>query len=295
MNSFVSEIYAPHNWMSSTPTIDNLSLGELTLPGTHNAGCDWEASYALIPGPNWIACQDVPFYAQLNRGARALDVRLIYDAKATGLEKFRFQHSDYLSSRHLGDLVRDIKAFLERSYDEFIILDFHELNNGTQAFDFKHFNDVMLHHLGEHMIPADNLYLTLGELKKISPLQRVLVAAPRHHSLDYQWFCKQIEHKWIDQKLVNTSDLYKYITHIMENPPGKWAPWSLSATCYNVDGPSRILDQLDIWFDPRKNEWAQKCNIINFDFIKNSKIVSICRSANLTKASNKSNNQRAIG
>lgn len=53
-----------HQWMAYSPQIDNLSLFEMTLPGAHNAGCDWEASYALIPGKNWLACQDVSFYSQ---------------------------------------------------------------------------------------------------------------------------------------------------------------------------------------------------------------------------------------
>lgn len=287
MNNFSADNYGPHNWMAATPAIDNLSFFELTLPGAHNAGCDREASYALIPGSIWTACQDVPFYAQLNRGARALDVRLTFDGKANDLKKLRFQHNGFLSSRHLGDLILEINSFLERSRDEFIILDFHELKGGAQAFDYPLFNDLMLKHLGERMIPVENMRLPLGVLKNINPLQRILVAAPRHHQLDYKRFCEKIEHKWIDQKLVNINDLYKYITQVMETPPGSWKPWSLSATCYGVSGPSRILDQLDAWFDPSKNDWAQRCNIINFDFIKNTQIVSFCRTANLVKARKK--------
>lgn len=278
--------YENNNWMSATPAIDTLSLFELTLPGTHNAGCDWEASYALIPGANWLACQDVPFYSQLNRGARALDVRLIYDADAAGLAKFRFQHNEFLSSRTLGDLVSGIKAFLERSHNEFIVLDFHELKRGKDVFDFKYFNDIMLEHLGDRMIPTENRGMSLGQLKKTSPLQRVLVAAPQHYDLDYKWFCRQIEHKWIGDNIVTPPTMRNYIANVLSRPPGYGSPWSLSATCY-LDGPNRILDNLDEWFDPEKSNWAEKCNIINFDFIKNSKIVSHCRTANLKKANQK--------
>jgi len=253
--------YENDNWMAATPAIDSLSLCELTLPGTHNAGCDNEASYALIPGANLVACQDVPFYAQLNRGARALDVRLIYDANAAGLGKFRFQHSGYLSSRTLEDLVSNIKAFLDSSYNEFIILDFHELKHGKEAFDFKYLNDMMLKHLGDRIIPTENRNLSLGQLKKISPLQRVLVAAPHHYNLDFKWFCRQIEHKWIDETIVSAKSLRNYINEVLNSPPGNGSPWSLSTTCYMV-GPTRILNEIDEWFDPAKSDWAEKCNII---------------------------------
>jgi hypothetical protein len=280
--------FQPHQWMVNTPQIDNLSLNELTLPGTHNAGCDLEASYALLPGSLWLACQDIPFYAQLNRGSRALDVRLMYDAQAQGVERFRFQHNGFTSSRHLGDLIRDVKAFLERSFDEFIILDFHELKNGDAPFNHLEFKKLMLEHFGEYMIPAENRHLTLGQLKKVSRLQRVLVAAPVTWDAEDSRFQAHISHQWINQTLVTTPQLYGYIKTVMGMSFSNLRPRSLSATCYIASGPLRILDQLDSWFDPTKSDWAKKCNIINFDFIKNSKIVFFCQQASVEKAIEKS-------
>jgi hypothetical protein len=273
--------FQSHQWMVNTPQIDNLSLNELTLPGTHNAGCDLEASYAQLPGSLWLACQDIPFYAQLNRGSRALDVRLLYDAQAQGLERFRFQHNGFTSSRHLGDLIRDVKAFLERSFDEFIILDFHELTNGNAQFNHAEFKQLMLEHFGQHMIPAENRHLTLGQLKKVSRLQRVLVAAPMTWETRDSRFQAQINHKWINQTLVTTHQLHGYIKEVMGTSISHLRPWSLSATCYIASGPLRILNNLDNWFDPVKSDWAKKCNIINFDFIKNSKVVFFCQQANV--------------
>ncbi|SCZ39414.1 MULTISPECIES: phospholipase [Pseudomonas] len=286
MNNFLDNNFELHNWMAATPAIDDLSLTEMTLPGAHNAGCDREASYAVPLAETWIACQDVPIYAQLNRGARALDLRLGYYAKADDMKKFQFQHSGYLSSRHLGDLVIEIESFLERNRDEFIILDFHELNKGSDEFDYQLFNDTLLKKLGDRIIPVENRHLALHELKAASPLQRLLVAAPYHHQLDRRYFCDRIPHSWINKEMVSVDDLYQYIKSVMKAPPGG-RPWSLSATCYGIIGPLRILDELDNWFDPDKTEWAQRCSIINFDFIKNSRIVSFCRTANLAKARRK--------
>lgn len=291
----ISFKYFPaHEWMRATPECDNLSLKEMTLPGTHNAGCDLEASYSSVFKRNWFACQDVPFYSQLNRGARALDVRLVYNAKASGLEKFRFVHNGARSSRTLADLIRDIKAFLERSFNEFIILDFHKLEHGDERFDFGYFSDMMKEHLGEHIIPTENMNLTLGQLKAISRPQRVLVTAPYNSSLDRKIFASETPHRWagsdaskIFEDTFSHSRLKLYITEVLANPPGQRAPWSLSAAVYDAGGPVRMLKDLDEWFDPAKSDWAEKCSIINFDFIKSSKIVYFCYLANLKKASKK--------
>lgn len=279
--------FQTHQWMADAPQVDNLSLFEMTLPGAHNAGCDWEASYALIPGKNWLACQDVSFYSQLNRGARALDVRLVYDGEADQMARFRCHHNGYTSSRTLADLVRDLKGFYERSRDEFIILDFHELSSVKGPFNYVEFKTALLEQLGERIIPTANLHLTLGQLKAINPLQRIMVAAAMTSETEDFRFHDRIQHKWIGQSQVNTSDLHGYIKSVLSTPTGTHRPWSLSATSYTLGGPQRILDSLDEWFDPGNTDWASKCNIINFDFIKNSNIVRFCQMANVQKARNK--------
>lgn len=144
MNNTTRDDYALNNWMSATPAIDNLSLGELTLPGTHNAGCDRQASYPLIPGAHWLACQHDSFAAQLNNGSRALDLRLDFDGPATEFEKFRFQHNGYRSSRNVLALFAAVNLFLRDNPDEFVILDFHQLKDGQQSFDYALFNEMML-------------------------------------------------------------------------------------------------------------------------------------------------------
>ncbi len=286
MNNDTLDNYALNNWMTATPAIDTLSLCELTLPGTHNAGCDWEASYSLPK--HWVACQHKPFHAQLNSGARVLDVRLEYDASAQGLGKFRFQHGGILSSRTLGELITDVNQFLKDNPDEFITLDFHELNGNKEAFDFTYFNSMMIHFLGHRIIPTRNLHLSLSQLKQISTEQRILVAAPWHGALDRNAFCEKIDHQWSGNNITSAAELEKHIIEVLNNPPGKWAPWSLSATSYSIlGGPVDIHTQLDLWFDPEKSDWAEKCNIINVDFFEETKIVSYCRTVNLKKANSR--------
>lgn len=284
MDNFVQSNYTRNNWMAATPAIDTLSLCELTLPGTHNAGSDWKASWPLIPGAHWLACQHESFYAQLSHGSRALDIRLMYDADAPLLGKFCIHHNGYRNGRTLGHLVTDVEIFLQENPNEFIILDFHELK-GDQ-FDFVYFKSMMMHFLGRRIIPTKNLSLSLHQLKQISSMQRILVATPWNRALDQNVFHEQIKHKWSGSSITDAADLKQHIINVLKYPPGTWAPWSLSATSYTRSGgPVDIHDELDSWFDPKKSDWASKCNIINVDFIEESNIVSYCRTVNLTKAS----------
>jgi 1-phosphatidylinositol phosphodiesterase len=284
MDSIAQNSYALNNWMSATPAIDTLSMSQLTLPGSHNAGSDWKASWPLIPGAHWLACQHDSFHTQLKHGARALDIRLMYEADAPGLGKFRIHHNGYRNDRTLGHLVTDVRSFLVENPNEFVILDFHELQG--DEFDFVYFNNMVVHFLGARIIPTQNRSMSLAQLKKISPLQRILVAAPWHRALDKNVFFEQIEHKWSGNGITNTAELEKHIIDVLKYPPGTWAPWSLSATSYTaLGGPVDIHEKLDAWFDPTKSNWAQQCSIINVDFIDESRLVSYCRMVNLTKAS----------
>ena len=280
--------YDTYQWMTATPAIDTLSLLELTLPGTHNAGSDWKASYPFFSPPrHWLACQHDTFFHQLHRGSRALDIRLSYDHGAEGLGKFRLHHEGYRNSRTLGNLFTDVKDFLKKYPDEFIVLDFHALDGAN--FDFVYFNQMIIHWLGAHIVPRRNHNLPLEQLKRISPQQRVVVAAQSHRDLSESVFVGKINHQWSGSNITNVQELQHFIGQVLKNPPAYWELWSLSATSYSaLGGPVDIHTELDGWFDPDKSDWAQKCNIINVDFIEESRIVDFCRTANLNKVHQRS-------
>ena len=275
---------ATSNWMSSTLDIDSLNIAEMTLPGTHNAGSDWRATYPIFGPPrHWLACQHDSFHAQLNHGARALDIRLIYETKGEGPRKFVMHHNGYKNSRTLENLAADINNFLKKNPDEFIILDFHSLEGND--FDHEYFNNTIIDLLGQRLIPRANQSLTLQELKRISTTQRVIAAASSHWKLDYKVFHESIRHKWSGNGITNPDELKQFIQNVMQNPPGTGTPWSLSATSYtSLGGPVDIHDKLNEWFDLDKSDWALKCSIINVDFMEESDLVEFCRVANVLKA-----------
>lgn len=271
--------HTTHDWMSNVSALDILTLGELVLPGAHNAGVDKKADYAA-PGvvAHLAACQNNSFLTQLNDGARALDIRLEQDKKGN----FWCQHNGWRSSRALEDLIMAVDRFLTANPNEFIVLDFHELNSG-QYSDVDEFSRMMLTHLGKRMIPTLNSYLTLGELKKISGLQRVMVATP--DGVDRRHFNYKISHQWSGINSASTAELQRFIGQVMQNPPQENLPWSLSATSYILPaGPRDISKNLNEWFDPSRSDWASKCSIINVDFFEEFDLVMFCRTASIAKA-----------
>ncbi|WP_223480036.1 MULTISPECIES: phospholipase [unclassified Pseudomonas] len=280
-----NQSFTTNSWMTQLPAIDSLSLAELVLPGAHNAGVDKKASYAAPGISHWAACQTHTFYYQLTQGARALDVRLEYVIGSNGVGTFWCQHNGFRSSRSLEDLITSVIRFLQENPDEFIVLDFHQLNAGNQAFDHREFNRLLMTHLGDRIIPYTNAGLTLGQLKRASHARRVLVAAEYHPSFDATLFCRYIPHEWSGIGTTSISELNAHISQVMRYPPTSDMPWSLSATSYHaVGGPVNIGEQLDQWFDPAVSEWILKCSIINADFFEASNLVSHCRMANLIKA-----------
>jgi 1-phosphatidylinositol phosphodiesterase len=299
MNDIVKHDFPTRNWMAATPAIDNLTLAELTLPGTHNSGCDWQATYDPAPGwvspifgsaptRHWAACQHQSFLTQLNYGARALDVRLLFEPRNDGHKKFMFHHNSIRSSRMLVNLLFELDVFLQDNPDEFIVLNFQHFEGINTEFDYKQFNDVVLDFIGARMIPVANTYLTLAELKRASPVQRVLVGCPRHSAINERQFHDSINGLWSGNNLTNASELEKFISRVMISPPSRWSPWSLSATAYSaLGGPTDIHSELDRMFDTTKNNWAQNCNIISVDFMEESKIVAHCRNASIANAARK--------
>lgn len=161
-----TQYFTAHNWMTQLPVIDALSLAELVLPGAHNAGVDKKASYAAPGISHWAACQTHSFYYQLTHGARALDLRLEYEIGSNGVGTFWFQHNGFRSSRSLENLITSVIRFLQENPEEFIVLDFHQLNTGDQRLGYQEFNRLLMTHLGDRIIPYRNASLTLGQLKR---------------------------------------------------------------------------------------------------------------------------------
>ncbi|MBA4362156.1 MULTISPECIES: phospholipase [Pseudomonas] len=270
-------------WMSNVLDIHRLKLTDIVWPGAHNAGMDKQApNYDVVIG-NWTTCQNGSFAWQLSNGARAFDIRLGY-TEGADQSIFYFHHNGYQSHRVLDELMTDVSAFLDRNPDEFIVLDFHQLADGSKPFDYQKLNDLLVSRLGQRVIPPGDAEKTIGELKRISSRRRVVLAAHGRRELDEDYFWPRIPHKWINKRFTDTEDLQNHVSSALEDAPYETFLWSLSATSYAfLGGPQDIKIQINDWFNPTR-DWVTRCSIINTDFFDESEIVRYCWTANSMKA-----------
>lgn len=272
------------NWMAASPYIDRLTLGELIWPGAHNAGLDYDFSYPayLQPAQNWFVCQDGPFIQQLGEGVRAFDLRLHSDEHWLGIKKFNTFHGMKLfRGRSLSELINSLNFFLNENPHEFIVLDIHELKGiNERPFDYKGLHEVVTIELAPRLIPRSNSHLTLGQLKKSSTLQRVVLASEWHSDFNSPLYWPKIRHEWSGSDITSPEQLKQHITRTLANPPPSGRLWSLSATSYGeLAGVKRITHELDLWFGPDSG-WAPKCSIINADFVGATRLAGYCQQIN---------------
>jgi 1-phosphatidylinositol phosphodiesterase len=170
-------------------------LGRSGLPEPITPG--WITTFRIrriCSRQNWFVCQDGPFIQQLNEGVRAFDVRLHADEHWLGIKKFHTFHGLKLfRGRALSELVKSLNVFLSDNLNEFIVLDIHELKGiNNQLFDYKGLHEVISTELA--MIPRNNSQLTIEQLKRISPVQRVVLASDSHPDFRSPLYWPKIRH-----------------------------------------------------------------------------------------------------
>lgn len=270
-------------WMSKVPDIDRMKITDLIWPGTHNSGMEKKApNYEVIIG-NWTTCQNDSFAWQLANGARAFDLRLGY-LPGSPRGSYYFHHNGYQSHRVLDELIDAINSFLDRNPDEFIVLDFHQLGNGDQHFDYRQLSDLLIQRLGARAIAPDDEEKTLGELKAASSKKRVVLASRKSVELDLDYFWGTIPHRWSGSRLTNVDELRRHIARTLDTPRYGHYLWSLTATSYTfLGGPVDIKQHINDWFHSSR-DWVTQCSIISTDFFDESQIVGYCWVANSMKA-----------
>lgn len=270
-------------WMSNVLDIGQLKLTDIVWPGTHNAGMDKKApNYEVIVG-NWTTCQNDSFAWQLANGARAFDIRLGCTA---GPQRpvYYFHHNGHQSHRILDELIEAVETFLDENPGEFVLLDFHQLGDGANPFDYSQLNNLLVSRLGPRLIRWADSLSTIADLIRRHPGRRIVMAAQDAPGLSTDFFWPRIPHKWNGKRFNTISDLQSHIETTLDGAPYETFIWSLSATCYSLlGGPQHIKNQINDWFHTTR-DWVTRCSIINCDFFDESEIVRYCWSATSMKA-----------
>lgn len=116
---------ALNSWMSDLP--DNVSLAQLSIPGTHDAGARFE------PVSGTAKCQNLTIAQQLDAGIRFLDVRCRHIDNA-----FTIHHGAIYQNLNFQDVLNACTAFLNAHPGETIVMcvkEEHNPENVSRTFE----------------------------------------------------------------------------------------------------------------------------------------------------------------
>lgn len=117
--------YSLNNWMASVN--GQLSLSQLTIPGTHDSGARFE------PFSGTAKCQNLTIAQQLNAGTRFLDVRCRHIDNA-----FAIHHGSVYQNANFDDVLNACFAFLQSNPSETILMSVkeeHTASGNNRSFE----------------------------------------------------------------------------------------------------------------------------------------------------------------
>lgn len=118
-----------YNWM--TGIADNLTLSEITMPGSHDAGIHPDAATKKgIVGLSSAVCQDKSIYEQCIAGSRFFDIRL--KVSDSGTRTYHLSPVGGALGQSSDTILSDVFNFLDRNRSEFVILRFTKPKGGSE-------------------------------------------------------------------------------------------------------------------------------------------------------------------
>ena len=272
-------------WMGYySDAINELSLTEMTLPGSHNSGT-YRPEIALVSA--YVRCQNESITSQLKAGIRVLDIRIAQ----CGIEDFIISHDKWKTRYSLKQALQEVAGFIDQTSKEIVILDFHRFNNLTgDIFNHSLLKLQVREELQDRFLPFKGVFNTpLRDIWDSNPRSRVIVAWNVKEACDDDMW-PGVKHEWYqgansDSKL--HSALHKTFEDDWGTRTGMWnvcAFRSTTALSSPISNAKDLRGKLSSWFHGC-SEWTLKANIICTDFTQeygNTIHAAIC--ANLLKA-----------
>ncbi|VVC94087.1 unnamed protein product [Leptidea sinapis] len=111
-------------WMEDNgDKINKLRIGELAVPGTHNAGAwRFDTEISTVSRDLFVLCQDRSIWAQLVYGIRYFDFRIAYYDFYPNVEDRYWLNHNLIRVRPLVPLLREIKSFLDSTKEYSLML-----------------------------------------------------------------------------------------------------------------------------------------------------------------------------
>ena len=111
------------DWMDAIP--DSRSIADLTIPGTHDSGADYNNGIATT----YSRCQSLSIADQLSAGVRFMDIRL--KLQDSGLNVYHGIVDQHLS---FNEVLTDCKAFLDAHPGEVILMSIKQEDEDNASF-----------------------------------------------------------------------------------------------------------------------------------------------------------------
>ena len=151
--------YTREDWMSNVD--DGITLGQMTIPGTHDSGADLHTSQVNSIASPYVICQDFHMTNQLKLGVRWFDIRLRYVDDGD----LAVHHGDYYLHKNFSDVLNWSLEFLSDHPSEVVILMIKQENSSASAHDFGWavYNEILSKGLDHFFL--ENRVPSLGEAR----------------------------------------------------------------------------------------------------------------------------------
>lgn len=216
----------PQTWIGdSLGTIGNLTLKNITLPGTHDSGTYyltdipmpgdqpliWEALFKLaellnedvaVVAKKWAQSQDKTFYQQMQGGIRYFDLRSGWNRTTKQWVTFHF-----LEGTMVRYLLQNITQYLIDYPKEIVVVEMSHFDGNPTKNDITELSNMVQDILGPYLYPVDySLNFTINQM--VSSGKRALVTMESGFDNITIWSGDAIHNTYAD-----TADLTEMIAY----------------------------------------------------------------------------------
>lgn len=254
----------PETWIGdSLPKIGNLTLKNITLPGTHDSGTFyltdtpmpgsdpiiWEALYRLasllsedvtVTARKWSQSQDKTFYEQMQGGIRYFDLRSGWNRTTKQWITFHL-----LEGTEVRYLLQNITQYLIDYPKEVVIVELSHFDGYPLATDIVQLKNMVLDILGPFLYPVDySLNFTINQM--VSSGKRAIVTMESGFDNKTVWSGNVIHNTYADTADLTTMINYNNGTvqsYMNGSHPNQYFKISWTLT----PDTSTILDSVEPW------------------------------------------------
>ncbi|XP_053604452.1 PI-PLC X domain-containing protein 1 isoform X2 [Plodia interpunctella] len=286
-------------WMEdNAEKISSLRIGELAIPGAHNAGA-WRFNTEIsnLARDSFVLCQDRSIWAQLVHGIRYLDFRIgYYDFYQNEDDRYWLNHN-LVRVRPIVPLLREIRIFLDTT-KEVVFLDAHHFPMGfydQKGSPLQHahagFLDIVKRELGPHLAFASDFATPAGTrgptVQSLLDADKRLVFSYVDNSIVNQnnWLWPVLPHLWANTN--SPTQLFQYLDQAITAHPQPNARSPLYSAMAQTT--PTILDIVFLRGSLRENadavnrnvtarlatRWRQHANIVSTDFFLGDDVIDL--------------------